>query len=129
MFLIIDITKKMPVLKEDLLDPAIMLTAWLHQHGLVCDSLADELLSRARDESNIAGLKRFFRSVGTLGDLLNNHQLQELMKVIPDIDTLENLLDVLRVFVSPLDWETARWFRFPVPRKAIKVPLSLQSDR
>ena len=30
-------------------------------------------------------------------------------------DTLENLLDVLRVFVSPSDWETARWFRFPVP--------------
>ena len=30
-------------------------------------------------------------------------------------DTLENLLDVLRVFVSPPDWEIVRWFRFPVP--------------
>ena len=30
-------------------------------------------------------------------------------------DTLEDLLDVLRVFVSPPDWEIVRWFRFPVP--------------
>ena len=86
--------ENMPILED--LDPAIVLTAWFHQHALVCESLADELVQKT-DSENFAGLRRCYQAVGTLGDLMKNHQLGELMKVIPDIDTLERLSHIAMI--------------------------------
>ena len=94
--LVMDLPKILPILKEELLDPAVMLSAWMHQNSIINESLANDLLTRTRNE-NIPGLRRFFRAIGTLGDLLNNHQLQELMKVVPDIGTLENIAHIAMV--------------------------------
>ncbi len=69
------------------LEPAIMLTAWLHSQNLITDTLSREILNHGQS-GNIATLRRGFMAVSTLADQLDVHQLMAVLDLMPDVRTL-----------------------------------------
>ena len=76
-------------------EPAILLTAWLH-HNHKLGQMAEELVAMSRS-SNLAGLKQFYLSMGTLADLMDEYQLMHLTDLMPDVETLTQFSHIAMV--------------------------------
>lgn len=77
-------------------EPAIMLTAWLHSQNFMTDGLAREILAHGQ-AGNTASLRRCFMSISTLADMLDVHQLMQMLALLPDLKTLSELSHIALV--------------------------------